>query len=151
MLASLIAGLASGETMLALRRARSSAIAYAAAGIAFLCGAGFLVAASYIWTARRYGAIEAALGFGLGFLVLGAIVLIIHKIMARSGVKRAAQRRSSDLTAIAVASALAALPAMLRGKAGLGTLAAPAIAALAYAIYRENRPRRRPGDLRDED
>lgn len=151
MLASLIAGLASGETMLALRRARSAAIVYVLAAVAFLCGAGFLIAAFYIWAASRYGAIEAALGFGVGFLVLGAIVLMVHKFTTRSGVKRAAQRRSSDLTTIAVASALAAVPTLLRGKAGLGTLAAPAIAAIAYAIYRENRPKRRRKDIRDED
>src|SRR5690606_22430400 len=114
------------ETMLALRRARKAAIAYALAGVAFLCGAGFLMVALYIWAARRYGAIEAALAFGVGFLVLGSIVLIVHKITMGSRAKRAAQRRSSDMTTIAVASALAVLPSILRGKAGLGTLAAPA-------------------------
>lgn len=142
MLASLIASFASGETVLALRRARRAAIAYALAGLAFLCGAGFLMVALFIWTARRYGAIEAALAFGVGFVVLGTIVLIVHKITRGSRAKRAAQRRSSDMTTIAVASALALLPSILRGKAGLGTLAAPAVAALAYAIYRENRPKR---------
>ncbi|RUM97676.1 hypothetical protein EET67_11460 [Pseudaminobacter arsenicus] len=151
MLASLIASFASGETLLALRRARMAAMAYALAGVAFLCGAGFLVAAFYIWAARRYGGIEAALGFGVGFLVLGAIVLMVHKITTGSRAKRAAQRRSSDMTTIAVASALAVLPTILRGKAGLGTLAAPAVAAIAYAIYRENRPKRPSREPLDED
>ncbi|MGB3389444.1 MAG: hypothetical protein WBA88_15835 [Pseudaminobacter sp.] len=151
MLASLIASFASGETLLALRRARGAAIAYALAGIAFLCGAGFLLAALYIWMARRYGAIEAALAFGVGFLVIGAIVLVVHKITTGSQARRAAQRRNSDMTTIAVASALAVLPTLLRGKAGLGTLAAPAIAALAYAIYRENRPKRPPENPLGED
>lgn len=142
MLASLIASFASGETLLALRRARSAAIAYALAAVAFLCGAGFVLVGLYIWAARRYGAIEAALAFGLGFLVLGGIVLAVHKISSGSRVKRAAQRRSSDMTTIAVVSALAVLPTILRGKAGVGTVVAPALAALAYAIYRENRPKR---------
>lgn len=151
MLASLIASFASGETLLALRRARRAAIAYALAGVALLCGAGFLVAAFYIWTVRRYGAIEAALGFGLGFLILGAIVLIVHRITTGARARRAAKRRSSDMTTIAVASALAVLPTILRGKAGLGTLAAPAVAALAYAIYRENRPKRSSKEPADEE
>lgn len=151
MLASLIASFASGETMLALRRARSAVIVYALAGVAFLCGAVFLIIAGYIWAARRYGAIEAALAFGVGFLVLAGIVLAVHKIGKGSRVKRAAQRRSTDVTTIAVASALAVLPTLLRGKAGIGTVVAPAVAALAYAIYRENRPKRRRKDPQGED
>lgn len=151
MLASLIAGLASGETMLALRRARSAAIVYIMAAVAFLCAAGFFIAALYIWLAARYGPIEAALGFGAGFLLIGVIVLAVHRILARSRTRKAAQRRGSDLTTIAVASALAALPTLLRGKAGVGALAAPAVAAIAYAIYRENRPKRRRADSYDKD
>lgn len=150
MLASLIASFASGETLLALRRARRAAIAYALGGVAFLCGAGFLLAAFYIWMARRYGTLEAALGFGVSFLVLGVIVLVVHKITTGARAKRVAERRSSEMTTIAVASALAVLPTILRGKAGLGTLAAPAVAALAYAIYRENRPKRSPKEPQDE-
>ena len=45
MLASLIASFASGETVLAVRRARRAAVAYLLAGLAALCGVGFLVGA----------------------------------------------------------------------------------------------------------
>lgn len=151
MLASLIAGLASGETMIAMRRARSAAIAYLIAAVAFLCGAGFFVAALFIWASSRYGPIEAALGFGAAFVVIGVVVMVAHRVFARTRARRAATRRSGDVTTIAVATALAALPTLLRGKAGVGVLAAPAIAALAYAIYRENRPKRRPDIHRRDD
>lgn len=138
MLASLLAGLATGETAMALRRARSAAIAYALAALLALCGLGFLVGASYIWTAGRIGHIEAALAFGGGFILLSLIVLLIHRLSAGSRRRRAAERRKSDLTAVGIATALAALPVLLRSKGGLGVLAAPAIAMAAYAIWREN-------------
>ncbi|NGO51866.1 hypothetical protein [Allomesorhizobium camelthorni] len=139
MLASLIASFASGETALAVRRARRTAIAYLLAGVAALCGVGFLIGALYIWASQRYGAIEAALGIGAIFLLLSGLVLIVHTATARVQARRAKERRASDLTTVAVASALAVLPALLRGKAGLGTVIAPIVALTAYAIYRENR------------
>lgn len=139
MLASLIASFASGETVLAVRRARRAAIAYLLAGVAALCGIGFLIGAVYIWASQRYGAIEAALGIGIIFLLLSGLVLIIHTTTARIQARRAKERRASDLTTVAVASALAVLPTLLRGKTGLGTVIAPLVALTAYAIYRENR------------
>jgi uncharacterized membrane protein len=49
------------------------------------------------------------------------------------------------LGASAALAALPVIPALLRTRAGAGLLAGPAIALLAYAIYRENVPRdRRP-------
>ncbi len=146
MLASLIAGFASGETGLAVRRMRRAAIAYLLAGVAALCGIGFLIGAGYIAAARRYGSLETSIAFGIGFLVLAGIVLLVHRLAAGSRKRKEAQRRSQDVTALAVASALALLPSLLRKPAGLGAVAAPAIAAVAYAIYRENRPRRRRPD-----
>lgn len=142
MLASLLAGLASGETVAAMRRARLAAIVYSLAGIAALCGLGFLVAAAYIWTAGRYGPIAAALGFGAGFLVLAGILLLGFRFSAASRARRRASERKADVTAIGVTAALAALPVLIRGKGGLGVLLAPAMALAAYAIYRENA---RPG------
>jgi Na+-transporting methylmalonyl-CoA/oxaloacetate decarboxylase gamma subunit len=139
MLASLIASFASGETALVVRRARRAAIAYLLAGVAALCGIGFLIGAVYIWASQRYGAIEAALGIGVIFLLLSGLVLIIHTTTARIQARRAKERRASDLTMVAVASALAVLPTLLRGKAGLGAVIAPLVALTAYAIYRENR------------
>ena len=139
MLASLIASFASGETALAVRRARRAAIAYLLAGVAALCGIGFLIGAVYTWASQRYGAIEAALGIGVIFLLLSGLVLIIHTTTARIQARRAKERRASDLATVAVASALAVLPTLLRGKTGLGAVIAPLVALTAYAIYRENR------------
>lgn len=138
MLASLIAAFASGETVRSLRQVRRAAVAYLLAAIVALCGVGFLVGAGYIWASRRYGDLEAATGFGIGFLVLAGLVLLIHKLASRSRAKNAAKMRSSELTTIAAAATLAALPVLLRNRAGLGALLTPVAAIVAYAIYREN-------------
>ncbi len=140
MLASLIAGLATGETLAALRRARRAAIAYCAAGLAGLFGIIFLLVAGTIWAARRYGAIEATLGIGIIFLLLALIIVVLHKLTSRVRAKAARRQRNRDFTKAAVAAGLAVAPALLRGKAGAALLIAPAIAAVAYAIYRENAP-----------
>jgi hypothetical protein len=137
-LASLIAGLASGETVAAVRRARLAVIAYALASVAALCGLAFLVGAGYIWVARLYGFVTAAVCFGAGFLVLSGLIVLIFKLGAGSRRERQVKRRKTDMTAVGVTAALAVLPTLLRGKGGLGALLMPAIAAAAYAIYREN-------------
>lgn len=138
MLASLLASLASGETMVAVRRARRAAIVYFFAGLLALCGVGFLIGAIYIWLADHYGRLETALGFGVGFIVLALVILLVDRLTARSRARRAAERRRADLTAVGVATALAVLPTLLRSRAGVGSLLAPAIALAAYAIWREN-------------
>jgi undecaprenyl pyrophosphate phosphatase UppP len=146
MLASLIASLASGETVVAIRRARRAAIVLAA-GTAGLCGVGFLIGALYIWLSERYGRLETALGFGVGFIVVALLILLIHRLTAGSRARRATERRKSDLAAMGIAAALAALPGLMRSRAGLGTLLGPALAVVAYAIYRENS---RPKPDRDD-
>ncbi|MEP6564374.1 MAG: hypothetical protein ABJB10_04500 [Mesorhizobium sp.] len=138
MLASLIAAFASGETIAAVRRARTAAIVYGLAALAALCGLGFLLGAVYIWAADRYGSMAACLGFGAGFLVIAGFILLIHKISAGSRVRRRARRRDADMKAIGITAALAVLPALLKGKGGLGVILGPAVALAAYAIYREN-------------
>lgn len=149
MLASLIAGLATGETMAALRRARRAAIAYAVAGLATFFGLVFLLVAGAIWAARSYGAVEASVGIGVAFIVLALVIVAGHKLTSRVRAKAARRRRNRDFTKAAVAAGLAVAPALLRGKAGTALLLAPAIAAVAYAIYRENAPARTK-DQRDE-
>ena len=150
MLASLIASLASGETVVAIRRARRAAIVYLLAGTAAIIGVGFLIGALYIWLSELYGRLETALGFGVGFIVLALLIVLVHRLTAGSRAKRAAERRRSDLTAMGVAAALAALPGLMRSRAGLGTLVAPALAVVAYAIYRENsKPKPDRDDARD--
>lgn len=143
MLASLIAGLASGETAAAIRRARTAAIVYLFAGAAALCGVGFLIGAAFIWTENRYGSMAAALGFGIGFLVVSGIILLVFTLSAGRRRVNQAKRRKADMTAIGVTTALAILPTLLRGKGGLAALVTPVVAAAAYAIYQENK---KPGD-----
>jgi hypothetical protein len=138
MLASLISGLASGETVAAVRRARTAAIVYALAALAALCGLGFLVGAAYIWVAGRYGPVAACIGFGVGFLAIAGLILLIHQLSAGARARRRARRRNADMKAIGITAALAVLPMLLKGKGGLGTILGPAIALAAYAIYREN-------------
>ncbi|RUX29080.1 MULTISPECIES: phage holin family protein [unclassified Mesorhizobium] len=150
-LVSLISALASGEAMAALQRARITAILYGLAAIFALCGVGFLIGAAYIWLAARYGPLATSLGFGIGFLVLAGLIIVIHKLTASARAKRRARRRQADMTAVGVTAALALLPALARSKGGLAAIAAPALAVVAYAIYRENTrpspPERGPDDL----
>lgn len=138
MLASLIASLASSETTLALRRTRRAAVAYMAAALAGLCGIGFLVGAAYVWAARRFGHVEAAVGFGVGFLVLAGLILLFHKFAAGARAREDKRRRTSDMTALGISAAMAALPTLLRSKGGIGAVLGPVVALAAYAIYREN-------------
>lgn len=138
LLVSLLSGFASGETAAAMRRARKAAIIYVLATLAALCGLGFLVGAAYIWAAARYGSLAAALGFGAGFLIIAGLILLIHQLMSGARARREARRRNADMKMIGITAALAVLPALLKGKAGLGLILGPAAALVAYAIYREN-------------
>ncbi|AZO21363.1 hypothetical protein EJ070_12115 [Mesorhizobium sp. M1E.F.Ca.ET.045.02.1.1] len=137
-LISLISAIASGEATAALQRARVAAILYGIAAILALCGIGFLVGAAYIWLAARYGPLATSLGFGIGFLLIAGLILVIHKMTTGMRAKRRARRRKADMTAVGLTAALALLPALAKSKSGLGTIVAPAIALVAYAIYREN-------------
>ena len=94
MLASLLASLASGETVVAIRRARRAAIVYVLAGMAGLCGVGFLIGALYIWLSERYGPLETAIGFGVGFIVLAGLILLVHRLTAGSRARRVAEGAS---------------------------------------------------------
>lgn len=145
MFASLIAGLLSGETLEAAKRARSAAIAYSLASLVGLIGAVFLLVAAYIALARSYGPITAAVSMGVGFLILAGVLLLIHKLMQRRRVRLDTKRRKSELMAVATTAAIAILPTLVKGRGGIITLLAPAVAALGYVIYREN-ARRDPGD-----
>lgn len=147
MLATLLAGLASGETAAAIRRAKLGAVAYTLAAAAFLVGVGFFVAAVYMWAAVRYGPIEAALGFGLLFVAIAGIILLVFKLSAGSRSRRRARRRKADMAAVGATTALALLPTLLRGRMGLGAIMGPVVALAAYTIYRENTTRPPPSDL----
>ncbi|RWM02732.1 MAG: phage holin family protein [Mesorhizobium sp.] len=137
-LISLISAIASGEATAALQRARVTAILYGIAAILALCGIGFLVGAAYIWLAARYGPLATSLGLGIGFLVIAGLILVIHKVTTGMRARRRARRRKADMTAVGLTAALALLPALAKSKSGLSTIVAPAIALVAYAVYREN-------------
>lgn len=139
MLTSLIASIAASEAGHAVRRARGAVIAYAAAAIMATCGVGFLVGAAFVWAARRWGTIEAAIGFGVVLLLLSVIVLLVHRLMSDARVREDQRRRRADLAALGTSAALAALPTLLRSKGGIGAVLGPVVALAAYAIYRENR------------
>ena len=134
MLASLIAAFASGEAMNVVHRAKVATIAYALAGLCGLCGLGFLIGAGYILASRRFGDLEAAIGFGVGFILIALLILAVRAIAARSRARRA-RRRGIDLATIAGVAAASALPALLKSRSGI---IAPFVAVAAYAIYREN-------------
>jgi len=138
MLGSLIAAFVSGEALDVARRARRTGIVYLCAGIVGLAGFGFLVGAAYLAAVRRFGAIEAAIGFGLAFLLIALLILGIHALATSMRVRRSASRRTVDMATIAGAAAVSLLPSLLRGKTGIAGIIGPAIAVLAYAIYREN-------------
>lgn len=138
MLASLISAVASGEAVAALGRARTMAIVYGVAALAALTGLGFLIGAAYIWAAGRYGPMAASLGFGIGFLLIAGLILVVYQLSAGLRARRRARRRLADMKALGITAALAALPVLLKGKGGLGAVLGPALALVAYAIYREN-------------
>lgn len=150
MLASLIAGLASGETVMAVHRARRAAVAFLLAGIMMLGCVGFLIGAGYIWASQRFGPIEAALGFAGIFFLIALVILLVHKLRSETRTRLAARKRKADLTAFGVTAGLSVLPTLLRGKGGLGLVVGPAIALAAYVIYRES-GRRRSGETDDLD
>ena len=146
-LVSLLISLVTGEAGIVARHVRSATIAYGAALIAALTGVSFFLLAAYLWLAERFGPINAALGFGAGFLVLAGIVLLTYRLTAKRRRRRRAERRKSDLAALAIAAGVASLPELLRSKEGIGALLGPLAAFLAYAIYRENSPK--PDDAGD--
>jgi hypothetical protein len=91
--------------------------------------------------AERFGSLETSLGFGIAFLLIGGIVLMINAIIASRVKKKAATRRRSELATIAATAAVSILPGLLRGKVTpLSMVAAPVLAILAYSLLREKPP-----------
>ncbi len=139
MLAALIQSIVSGETTRAAKRVRRAMIDYMIAGICLAIGLGFLIAAAYIFVAERYGPLYTAIGFGLGFIALAGVALIVHRIISGIQAKRRAEEaRAAQMQTIAGAAAFAILPALLKGRGGFVSLLAPVAAMVAYAIFKEN-------------
>jgi high-affinity Fe2+/Pb2+ permease len=143
MLASIIRSFASGEVTDIFGRLRRTAIVYALAVVAAACGIGFLIAAGFMVAARRYGSLEAATGFGIGFIVIAILAVSIHALAeARARARRRKKARAAEFSGVLGAAALAALPALLRSRLGVVELLAPFAAIMAYEVFKENRPRR---------
>lgn len=121
-----------------MRRARRAAIAYIVAGILALCGLGFLIGAGFTFLAQHVGTIAAALWFAGGFFLVALIVLLTQKLGSRAHARETATRRSSDVRAVASAAAIAMVPTLLAGRGKSALLVVPTLAALGYAVWREN-------------
>lgn len=144
MLAALLGSLASGETKLALRRAKLAALVYLFVVVCLLCAVGFLIGAGYIFAAERYGSLYTALGFSAGFVLLALLALLIFKLTARRRARRISAFRKSEISALAAASGIAIASNLLRSRAGIGLIATPLVGLIAYQIIKENsrRPKR---------
>lgn len=139
MLASVLASVASLEVAQTVERLRRAVVNYTIAALFGLLGFGFLLGSLFIWTARRIGNLEASLLFGVGFLALSLIVIGVHKLTTRVRTRRAEERRRADMRAVAGAAAVALLPLLLKRRGGLALgLGLPLLAALGYAVFREN-------------
>lgn len=149
MLSSLLTSIFTGEAALAVKRTRAAIIAYALIGVLVLLALGFLLAAAFIYLSRIYGTLETALGFGGGFLLLALFIWAGFKIGSRARAKRRARRHRGELTSLATAAAVAALPALVKGRSAASLVGLPLAALIATQIYRENSGGRRAP--RDED
>lgn len=139
MLASLIQSLAVGEATGAARRVRRALISYSIAGAFLAVAISFFVAAAYILAARNFDPLYVALSFGGGFVVLAVIAVLVHRIMSGMQAKRRAQEeRAAQMKSVALAAGIAALPTLLKGRAGIMGVIGPLVAMAAYAIYKEN-------------
>jgi hypothetical protein len=141
---SFLISLLTGEAADAAARARRSAIEYLLAGTAAVCGFIFLMIAGFAFISDnlRYGPLKTALAFAAFFLALAVILLVYHRIRATARARRARDKRSADVKAAMSGALIAALPSLLSRRGGVAGVILPAVAAFAFAIYRENtRPR----------
>lgn len=143
--------LLTGEAAAAAKRARRSAIEYLLAGIAAAIGFAFLLVAGYVYLADRYGALQTAMGGAGLFLAIAVLLLIYHRISARARSQRARERRTGEIATVSATVALAVLPTLLARRGGIISLALPALAALGYAIYRENAGAHAPHETQDDE
>lgn len=139
MFKALIGSLIAGEMKELTGRVRSSVLLYLFAGICVVVGIGFLIGAAFLLAAERYGTLEAALGFGGGFIVLAVLLVLIDSMQAKAWKRRRAERRGGELKALAATALLAALPGLLKTRTGFAGIMMPVIGLIALKIYDENR------------
>ena len=117
----------------AVRSAGQSAALYGAIGLVGLTGAGFLVAALYIWLADATNTLAAAILMGAGFLAVAGIALAI--VLAQARARKREHRRTAANTAL-LASTMSLATAGLRiASRAKGPLFWPAVAAIAAGWY----------------
>ncbi|WP_265515727.1 hypothetical protein [Nitratireductor luteus] len=145
MFARLIALLATGEATLIKRRLKSGLVAYSILALTALLALVFLLLAAYLAATARWGAINAALWFGIGFLVLSLAVFIAYKIVARAQRRAQQRKRVSDTGMLVGATAVAMLPAILGKRSGAIGILLTLAGVAGYAAYRENERRRDAG------
>jgi len=135
MFARLFALLATGEAAAIKRRLRTAIVFYAAAVSTAFMALVFLVLSAYLWAASHWGATRTAMWFGIGFLLLSAVIFIAYRVTARAR-RRAAMGKRAE-TMMVGASALAMLPSLV-GRRARWTMPLILLAGLAgYAAYRE--------------
>lgn len=117
----------------AVHSAGQSALIYVLVAVMGIIGAGFLVAALYIWLASVTDVLAAALILGTGFLAVAGIALAT--VIARSN-RRKRQRRRSAADSAMMASTLSLASTGLRiASRARGGLLWPALAAIAAGWY----------------
>lgn len=143
-MAQLLTLLLAGEASDMKRRLRAALISYMLGAFAVLMALVFFIVAAYIAAAFRWGAVQAAVGFAIGFLLLGLVVLGAYKIAVEARRREQQRRRAANATMAASASAVTMLPAVL-GKKGIGAnVALLVLAGLGgYAAYRQFEQRRK--------
>jgi len=127
-----------GEASEMKRRLRTALIAYVIGGLAALMAFIFFLVAAFIAAAFRWGAVEAAVGFAIGFAVIAIVVLGVYQLTAQARRRELERRRAANASMAASASAMTAIPALL-GKKGLGAnVALLVLAGLGgFAAYRQ--------------
>ncbi|GHC76578.1 hypothetical protein [Limoniibacter endophyticus] len=148
-LATLLTTVLAGETGALTRRAKATVLFFAAIGLLVAMGLFFALVAGFIATASRFGSVEAAIGFSLGFLVVALILYIAYRLYLANEKKKAKARRAADYSTVGIATALAVAPALLKGNP-LMKIGIPAAAVIAYLIFKEN-TRRSGAVFRNDD
>lgn len=143
-MAQLLTLLLAGEASDMKQRLRTALISYILGAFAIMMALLFFVVAAYVAAAFRWGAVQAAIGFAIGFLLLGLVVLGAYKITVEARKREQQRRRAANATMAASASAMTMLPAML-GKKGIGANVALLVLAGVggYAAYRQFEQRRK--------
>ncbi len=139
MLKSLIGSLIAGEMKELTGRAKGALLLYALACVSAVVGVGFLVGAGFVIASSRYGTLNAAIGFGVGFLVMAMLFLAVNSMQAKAWRRRREAQRGDEIKALAATALIAALPGLLKTRSGIAGVLMPIVGLIALKIYDENR------------